>query len=281
MSSAELWRRLKSRLERGAADFGGVSGICVEDLTTGDGLSINGEETFPTASSIKIHVLTQLFCRAERGELDLTQRMRLTPDILSAWGGVLRHMEGEPELSLLDVAILMIIVSDNSATNLCIDLAGMDETNTLLREMGLKVTSLRRKMQDRDAIARGDENIATPEEFVTMLKLLYAGKPSPWVAEKVLKILSKQKHGTLNRGIPSGLVVANKPGSMERVRCDTGIVYLPRRPYAIAVMTTFGMEDAITQEQFIVDAAKMVHETMNVLDTTNEYGLGVPASTSR
>ena len=178
-------------------------------------------------------------------------------------------------MSVLDLAVLMIIVSDNTATNMCIDWAGMEETNELLRGMGLNATRLRRKMMDASAIHRGEENVSTPNELVAMLEMLYKGRPSPGVAEQVLRIISKPKPAILNRALP-GLVVANKSGGMAGVRCDAGIVYLANRPYAIAVMTKFAMEDVLRNEAFIVDLAREVHQTMVALDSTNDFGLGMP-----
>ena len=281
MSNAGLWRRLENRLGQMIDDFAGVAGASVKDLSSGDGVSIRGDEQFPTASTIKIHVLTQLLSRAERGELDLGKRIRLTSEMFGAGSGVIHYMENEPELSLLDIATLMIIVSDNTATNMCIDLAGIEDTNELLNKMGLKATKLRRKMMDSDAIQRGDENVSTPNDLVAMLTLLYSGNPSKKVADQVLHIIGKPKSAPINRGVPSGLVVANKPGGMERVRCDAGIVFLEKNPYALSIMTNFGLEDGVKQEAFIVEAVKEIHQTMVAIDSTNEFGLGVPKYTSR
>ena len=279
MSNKRLWKRLEERLTRKIEGFAGVAGVSVKDLTRGDGVSVHGGEEFPTASTIKIHILTRLLSRAEAGEIDLGERIKITPEKHGAGSGVLHYMENEPDVSVLDVAILMIIVSDNTATNMCIDWAGIEATNALLGEMGLTATKLRRKMMDSEAIHRGDENVSTPNELVAMLEMLHQGKPSPKVAEQVLRIISKPKSAPLNRAVPSNLVVANKPGGMERVRCDAGIVFLGDRPYAIAVMTKFGLEDAIRQEGFIVDLVQDVHQTMAVLDSTNDFGLGVPKYT--
>ena len=279
MSNKRLWERLEERLTRKIDGFAGVAGVSVKDLTRGDGVSVHGGDEFPTASSIKIHILTRLLSRAEAGEIDLAERIKITPEKRGAGSGVLQYMECEPDVSVLDIAILMIIVSDNTATNLCIDWAGMEETNALLRDMGLTATKLRRKMMDSEAIHRGDENVSTPNELVAMMEMLHQGKPTPKVAEQVLRIISKPKSAPLNRAVPSNLVVANKPGGMDRVRCDTGIVYLGSRPYAIAVMTNFGLEDGIRQEGFIVDVVQDVHQTMAVLDSTNDFGLGVPRYT--
>ena len=276
MSDVALWQRLECEISRRIDEFPGVAGVCVKDLSRGGGFSIRGDEEFPTASTIKIHVLTQLLLRAERGEIDLDEVLRLTPDLDVPGSGVLTYLEGEVELSWLNIAILMIIVSDNTATNLCIDLAGMEATNALIREMGLARTTLRRKMQDQDAVARNLENTATPADLVEMLDLLYRGEPSPGVAERCLSILKKQKGAPLfNRALPATVPLANKPGGMERVRCDAGIVYLPRRPYALAVMTKFALCEPPEQERFVIDTARAIHETMSVLDSTSDYGQGI------
>ena len=276
MSSTLLWQRLEEKIIRKVGKFAGVAGVAVKDLAGGQALSVNGDEVFPTASTIKIHILTQLLSKAERGELDLDQTMRITSDVHVPGSGVLASMERDVELSILDVAVLMIIVSDNTATNLCIDMAGIEGTNALLRDLGLTATTLRRKMQDKAAVARNDENVSTPVECVAMLEHLREGRPSPWVAEQCLSILKKSKSSSLSQVVPTGIPLANKPGGMDRVRCDAGIVYLPNRPYAIAVMTKFALGTVQQQERFIVDLAKTVHQTMVALDATNDFGLGVP-----
>lgn len=276
MSNTLLWQRLEHRLTRAVEEFPGVAGICVKDLTLGEGLSIHGDEEFPTASTIKIHVLTRLLVRVEQGELDLDSKVTITPQMQVPGSGVVNQLQGDVDLNISNLATLMIIVSDNTATNLCIDMAGIDETNAMLRDMGLTKTTLRRKMMDSEAIARGDENVATPNECVSMLEMLNSGRPTEWVAKQCLEFLKKPKSGPLNRALGSGVPLANKPGGMDRVRCDAGIVFLRRRPYAIAVMTKFGIGDLLEQERFIIDAARDVHETMLALDGTNEHGLGLP-----
>ena len=112
-----------------------------------------------------------------------------------------------------------------------------------------------------------------------MLELLYQGKPTPGVAEQALAILKKPKKALLSRVIPP-TPLANKGGAMERVRCDAGLAYLPRRPYAIAITTSYGLGTHEEQERFIVDLAEHVHQTMKILDTTSGYGQGIPTKGS-
>jgi beta-lactamase class A len=272
MSGNQLWLRLGDQLKAQVAAFPGVAGVAVRDLTGGLEFQINGDELFPTASTIKIHVLAQLLARAEAGEIDLAERITMpVPDPVLG-SGVLAYLQGPVELSLFDLATLMIIVSDNVATNICIDRAGMAETNILIQSLGLKSTRLRRKMMDHLASVREEENVSTPAELVELFRLLHQGKPSPWVAQSCLEILKKPTLGFLDRGLPSHIAVANKPGLVEAARCDAGLVYLPRRPYAIAMMTKYALCDAITHEDFIGRASLTVYETMEMLDKTNRYG---------
>ena len=137
MTDTSFWQRLETQVNGLCNAFPGVMGVCIKELTQENSLHVRSDELFPTASTIKIHVLTQLLTRAERGELDLSQKIRVTPEMLTPGSGVLTYLDGTVELSVLDLANLMIIVSDNTTTNLCIDMAGMDETNALLRDLGL------------------------------------------------------------------------------------------------------------------------------------------------
>lgn len=270
-----LWQQLETNLQRQIASFSGVAGIAVKDLTGNLSLAINADEIFPTASTIKIHILTQLLVRAAAGEVDLQERMVIQPEQHVGGSGVLTYLEGPVELSLLNVAILMIISSDNTATNICLERAGLDATNALLQQLGLPQTKVRRKMMDHLAAVREQENVATPAELVTMFELLHTGKPTPTVAERCLEILKKPKHGFIDRALPSDLPHANKPGYVENICCDAGLVYLPRRPYIMAIMTKYGRCSTEEQERFVVTCAQTIHAIMDSLSTSNSYGRSV------
>ncbi|MEZ4832998.1 MAG: serine hydrolase [Caldilineaceae bacterium] len=271
MSGNLLWQRLNDEIRREVDAFPGVAGVALRDFEGKLEFTVNGDELFPTASTIKIHVLAQLLTRAEAGEIDLAQRVTL-PSELTFGSGVLAYLEGPLDLSLLDVAILMIIASDNTATNICIDYAGIEDTNALLHSLGLTDTRLRRKMMDHIAAVREQENVSTPAELVQMWALLHQGKPSPWVAQKSLEILKKPKLGFLDRALPADIEFASKPGWVEAARCDTALVYLPRRPYALAVMTKYTLCADMEHEDFIGRIGHSVHTTMTMLAQSNRYG---------
>lgn len=267
-----LWQRLTTQLEAKVAAFPGIAGIALRDPTSGLTLGINAAEIFPTASTIKIHVLVQLLRRAELGEIDLQERITIPVADHVLGSGVLAYLTGAVELSLLDIATLMIIASDNTATNLCIERAGIAETNQWLQTLGLVETKVRRKMMDNIAAVRDQENVSTPAELVTMLSLLHTGQPSAWVAAEALAILKKPNNGFIPRGVPADLAVANKPGWVDSAMCDVAIIYLPRRPYLLAVMTKHALCSAVAQENFIVDITETVHATMRSFDLSNRYG---------
>ncbi|MCC6458219.1 MAG: serine hydrolase [Caldilineaceae bacterium] len=272
MHETLLWQRLQNEVERAVSHFAGVAGIALLDLTSGRELAINADEIFPTASSIKIHILTQLLLRAQRGEIDLGARVTLEPDDIVLGSGVLAYLAGPVELTLLDVAILMIIVSDNSATNICLRMAGLEATNQMLDGLGLAQTRVRRKMMDRLAAVQEQENISTPTELVRLMALLRQGQPEANAAAKALEILRKPKRGILNVALPEGTIIANKPGYVEGTRCDVGIVELQRRPYIVAIMSKYALDGSYEHEQALVGMARLIHQTFVALEQSNRFG---------
>lgn len=267
-----LWQRLATQLAEKAAAFPGVAGIALKELGESLSFGFHADEIFPTASTIKIHVLANLLQRAEVGDVDLSEKIVVDPADHVLGSGVIAYLNGPIELSLRDMATLMMIASDNTATNLCIDRADIDATNTFIRELGLEQTLLRRKMMDNLATMQEAENVSTPQELITMIELLYAGQPTPTVAEQTLEIMKMHNYGFIDRGVPSTVAVANKPGWVEAVMCDAALVYLPRRPYLLAVMTKYALCSGAKQEQFIVDISETVYETMQLLDSSSRYG---------
>jgi beta-lactamase class A len=260
---ALLHRELAHRAE----SFPGVAGFCVRDLQSGEQVSLLGDEPFPSASTIKIFILVTLLCQAEQNPGLLQQRI--------AGSGVLTYLEEPIELSLLDIAILMMIVSDNTATNMCIERAGMEEINRTIEGFGLNQTVLRRAMQDSAAIAEGRENLTTPDDLVATFAALHVDKPSPDVASRALKIMSKLYSSPFRSVIPSNINVAHKTGGMPRVRCEAALVDLPKRPYALSVMCKYAMGDVAEQNAFASDMARTTHQFFATLADSSIHGQGL------
>ena len=138
-------------------NFNGVAGVSIKDLTNGWYYGINDELIFPTASSIKIPILLKLIESSEASKLDLLKNIEITEEMKSRGSGVIHKMNGTINLTIENLAILMINLSDNTATNLCIDIAGQDEVNKMLEDYEFKSMRLSRKMQDYNAIKKGKE----------------------------------------------------------------------------------------------------------------------------
>lgn len=230
-----LFKKLKAAVE----DFDGVMGISVKDLASGDEFHLNEDVVFPVASSIKIPILVELFNKARAGSIDLDGKAIIRDGDKVKGSGVLKEMgDGTVTLTTRDLATLMIIVSDNTATNMLIDAVGMDDVNTMLNELGLEETRLQRKMQDHQAISEGRDNFSTPSEFARLMERLHRHEGiDPWVCEQSLSVLRKPKATPISRALPYEVEVADKGGDMPGVRCDIGVVYLPERPYVLSIMT--------------------------------------------
>jgi beta-lactamase class A len=249
-----LWQKLEASIHDVDQHLDGVMGVAIEDLTTGDHFLLRENEVFAQASSIKITVLANLYLQAQQGKLKLTdlytvQSFDLVPDS-DIMGGL---TPGVTRITLRDLATMMVAVSDNSATNVLIDRVGMDNVNAMLDSLSLPHTRLRRKMMDLQAAKEGRENISTPGEMMTLLEVIYRGKVlNKESAADFFKVLSTNKNSWIPRDLPADVRIANKPGALEGVRNDSGIVFVEGRPYVICVMTSFlsnehDGEDAISR----------------------------------
>jgi beta-lactamase class A len=183
---------------------------------------------------------------------------------------------------LLDLATMMVAVSDNSATNVLIDRVGMDNVNGMLDSLSLANTRLRRKMMDLDAANQGRENISTPREMMTLLEDIYRGKLlNQQSTTDFFKVLSTNKVSWIPRDLPADLRIANKPGSLEAVRNDSGIVFVEGRPYVICMMTAF-LGNERDGEDAISKISLAAWRMFDRLSRASEYGRVVsPGNGSR
>jgi len=258
-------------------------GVAIEDLKTGDHFFLHENEVFAQASSIKIAVLANLYLQAQQGKLKLTdlytvQASDLVPDS-NIMGGL---TPGVTRVTLRDLATMMVAVSDNSAANVLIGRVGMDNVNAMLDSLGLAHTRLLRKMMDLEAAKQGRENISTPREMMTLLEAIYRGKllNQESIAD-FFKVLSTNKDSWIPRNLPADLKVANKPGSLEAVRNDSGIVFVEGRPYVICVMTAF-LSNERDGEEAISKISLAAWRMFDRLSRASEYGRVVsPGNGSR
>jgi beta-lactamase class A len=163
--------------------------------------------------------------------------------------GVLIEMR-TPTLSIRDYAALMVTLSDNTATNVLIDRLGMEKITKRMQGLGLNGTKLRRHMMDTDAARRGDENVSTPDEIA---RLLTAMPPEG------IELLKKPKASRLRKALPPDVAAADKPGELDGVRVDAGIVYAKNRPFVLCVMATF-LKDEGEGERAIEEITRAAYD---------------------
>jgi len=178
-----LWKKLDARVNETAEKFDGVMGVAIIDLADGRTILKNADHVFPTASSIKIAILLELYHQEQQAREGAEGKARLNdvydvdPKVLVDFSSIMQGLTpGITKITNHDVAQFMIAVSDNTASNVLIDRVGMENVNETLRSLGLTKTLLRRHMMDFEAARRGDENVSTPREMARLLQLIYEGK---------------------------------------------------------------------------------------------------------
>jgi len=192
--------------------------------------------------------------------------------LLSATARMLAESSLPDGVTLRDLATMMVAVSDNSATNVLIDRLGMQNVNTMLDSLALTHTRLRRKMMDLQAAKERRENISTPREMMQLLDAIYHGKVlNRESTAHFFKMLSTHKDSFIPRDLPPDLEIADKPGELEAVRNDSGIVFVEDRPYVICVMTAF-LSNERDGEEAISKVSLATWRMFDRLSRATEYG---------
>ena len=268
---AELKSAFIRSVEEATAGVDGVAGWIVTDLTTKEVVTARNErQQFPTASTIKLSILYELLKQAQSGTIALDTRVPLDRAQVVGGSGVLQHLT-TPALSLRDHAALMIILSDNTATNVVIDAVGMDRVNQRMATLDLGDIMLRRKMMDAAAAARGDENVASPASLAAMAERLWRGDgltaESRTAALRILRLVS----GQIRSAVPGSVPVFEKTGSLTGVRAEAAVVAVTGRPFSIAVMTTYLARDDVGN-RVIRDIASAAHGYFDRLAKGGAWG---------
>jgi beta-lactamase class A len=210
-----LFERVKAISE----SIHGVLGVATIDLTSGRVFAYNGEAEFPSASTIKVPIMVELFQHAAAGRLKLSDEITLEPAEAVGGDGILkdRLRNGPVTLSVRDLIGAMIEHSDNTATNRCISIAGMENVNRLVSGAALRATHLRRVMMDAPAAARGDENTTSPLDMARFVESLYRGRLANADATAGMMAILKRMNADVRKAVPADIPVASKYGDLTGV----------------------------------------------------------------
>ena len=263
---------LEVAVRKVAAAHAGKVAVAVKNLDTGEGFHIDGDAVMPTASLIKVAVMVEAYRQADAKKLDLTKSVTLTKADKVPGAGILTpHFSDGATFPVRDAVRLMIVYSDNTATNLVLDQVGTKNVNDTTKAFGLPDTRVNAKVYkgsttsvDPDRTKKYGLGSTTANETVKLFELIHAEKAAS--AEACRAMLSHLKANDdreqLVRFLPAGTVVAHKSGAVSNARTDAGIMYIPDPadaakkktiPVAVCVLTN---ENA--DKRWVIDNAAQV-----------------------
>ncbi|HEY2012631.1 MAG TPA: serine hydrolase [Bryobacteraceae bacterium] len=258
LAGTSVAQPLQQALRARIGDFQGTVWLYAKNLDTGVTIGMRETEPVRTASTIKLPVMLAVFDAVARGKAKWDEPLTVTPgEKVSGTGVIASEISDGDQLPLRDVVHLMIVLSDNTATNMIVERFTADTVNAYLDKLGIKTTRLLRKIRSDggqlknaagfSAAGKLPENqkyglgVSTPLDMVTILEKLERGQiVSPEASHEMIAILRRCQDGTGIRRRMAGLPVANKTGSLDALRSDVGIVYSKSGRIAMAI-TVDGM----------------------------------------
>lgn len=245
--------RMDQRVKAAIARFPGTISLYAKNLDTGESYGVREDDPVRTASTIKLPIMTAIFNEVAQGRAKWDEQIVLHDDDKVSGSGVIREFSNGDHFTIEDLVHMMIVVSDNTATNLLLDRFTGDVVNTFIDKLGLKQTrSMRKILGDGKDLKPTPSGISeagriagnkrfgigssTPHEMVTLLEMIAKGQVvSAQASQEMIKILERQQDRNGIARKPGGVKVANKSGALDHLRSDVGIVFAPGAPIALAI----------------------------------------------
>ena len=258
----EKYTEWKKEIEKIISQVEGKVCVNFYDLNKNNGFSINGDKKVLSASMIKLLILAELMKKISEDKFSLSDTIMMANFMKTGGDGVLKELNTGHHFTLKELATLMIIISDNQATNILIDFLGMENINLLGKELGLKESFLGRKMMDTEARKNGYDNYTCADDISLLFKLIYQEKLiNKEASQLMLDILLRQQQGErLQRYFPSDIKIAHKCGDLDNLENDGGIIWIGDRIYILVVLTS-GMSN-LQCKQTIGKISKFVYDKM-------------------
>lgn len=266
---------LRKTLETIAREAGVLQlAVTYHDYETDTGWSCHGDAWFHAASTIKLPVLLGVFGAVEAGRLSLAARVHVRNRFLSAHDGspyrvasgrdanTEVHAQIGKTMTVADLARHMIVTSSNLATNLLLEVVGLEWMQRSLTELGVEGVELERGVEDERAFQADFNNRVTAAGLLKVLRLIEDEKAfSAEASRQMLAILHAQEfRGGIPAGLPDDARVANKTGEISTVAHDAGLVYLPdRKPYALALLTEWKASDTSGRRETLARISQAVY----------------------
>lgn len=275
-TSAQLGR-LQSRLQELAGAFPGAMGVAVRDISTGEEISINGDRPFPMASVYKVPIMVEVFRQIEARKFSLDERIELGDESRTLGSGVLTLLSNGLKPTIKDLITLMIVLSDNEATDILLKKVGAENVTATMRSMGLNnirvdrttfelirdyigfmdenargktyreiiaMSAARRVAPERQAEAEREfskvmKDVSSPRDMALLLEKIYKGEAaSKESCRMMMTILGQQMFNQrLPRYLPESSRMAHKTGTIGSTTNDAGVMFVRGNPIAIVVFT--------------------------------------------
>lgn len=234
--------------------------VILKDLKSGKVLfEKDAKRQIPAASTIKMLIMVEAYKCFLAGKLDLNEKISIY-NVEKVEFSLISEMNTN-QYTVKDLILLMMTISDNTATNVLIDLLGMGNINNTGTELGLKGTILQRKMMDFEAAKKGRQNWTILSDLVMLVEKLYKKEIlSPSSSDEMLKIMSTAiSRDFMTRDLPVDIRCAHKPGELDGINHDVGIVYTPNCDYALGILAT-GLKDNIFGRNYIALLSKEIFD---------------------
>lgn len=273
----------KEKIHNLCAAIDGKWGLYVSFPESGEKLQLGSMEPFVSASTIKIPLLALLLRDGQDGRLDLTSPVSIDPANRVGGAGILQSLSPSLRISLNDHAALMMVLSDNIATNVVIDAVGMERANVFFAQEGWDATHLGRKMMTPGALlpdGTREQNYTSVADLADMMERILAGTMiSPSISQTMMRIMAGQRNGKFRSALPAAIrhdpgqeltpipegkvVLAAKSGTLTNpiVANDAGILLLPNGRSAVLVMMTATQSNPET-ETIMGQIAQAVYEAL-------------------
>lgn len=255
-------------LVAGAESGGGVVGVSLIG-PDGDRFTHRGDRRFRAASTVKIPIMVEICRQIERGERALDDPYTLRDDVKARGSGVLLHLHDGLTLTLGDLLYLMISISDNTATNILIDMAGMERVNATMRDLGMTNSTCERRMRGRRAEPGEPENWAAPGDYAAAVRAILDHRAAaPSSCDAMTALLEKQQnHNRISRYLPEreGIRWGSKTGSIAGVTNDAGFITTDKGTLIVSVYCE-GLPDQQTGEKVISDISRAAMAATGIVE---------------
>lgn len=227
---------LKNELEEIIEKLNEDIGMLVKDLSNNEILfNYNDEKMYPSASIIKIPIMIEALSKVDNLEIPLLSQFQIKESDKVDFSVITE--QNLNECTFLDLITCMIINSDNTATNVLIDILGMDNINQKIKNLKMQNTKLQRKMMDFKAISEGKNNFTSLKDMLLVMEGLYRGEIiNKEVSKRAIDIMKNQRDNSmLKRYIQDNVILANKTGELDNLNNDVGIFYTKKTDYFIGI----------------------------------------------